>query len=152
MGQTRTVGRSCTGPLAKLVAGIVLITLTGCDYWPPALQTQIEQLKADLQTITAERARLEEQVATLSRARDEMQGQIDQLTRLNRERSSTIGELERALKVARASKSVPPASASAKHLKKSTAKAAPSKTSKKTSRPPAKKKSTRTGTYSKTIR
>ena len=36
------------------VAAITLVSvgLSGCDYWPPALQTQIEQLRSELQSAT----------------------------------------------------------------------------------------------------
>ena len=37
--------------------------LSGCDYWPPALQAEIEQLRTELQTITAEKSRLERQLS-----------------------------------------------------------------------------------------
>ena len=36
--------------------------LSGCDYWPPALQTQIEQLRSELQTVTMEKAQLQTQL------------------------------------------------------------------------------------------
>ncbi|MFO0773482.1 MAG: hypothetical protein U0172_02295 [Nitrospiraceae bacterium] len=95
-------------PMRRFAGFVVLVGMltTGCDYWPPALQTQIEQLKADLQTITAERARLEQQVLTNARAREELQSQVDQLMRSNRERTATIAELEHQLKQARAPKAV----------------------------------------------
>lgn len=138
------------------VVGVLLITLSGCDYWPPALQTQIEQLKADLQTITAERARLEQQVITLTRARDELQTQVDHLSRVNKERASTIGDLERALKSARDQK-VAPVKAAAKPVLKPVAKKPLGKTThatntKKSTRPTTKKKAEDHSVYYKTIR
>ncbi len=138
------------------VVGALLITLSGCDYWPPALQTQIEQLKADLQTITAERARMEQQVVTLTRARDELQIQVDQLSRVNKERASTIGDLERALKASRDHKAAP-VKAAAKPLLKPVAKKPVGKTThatgaKKSTRPTTKKKAEDHSVYYKTIR
>ncbi len=142
----------------QMAVGIILLGLSGCDYWPPALQTQIEQLKADLQTITAERARLEQQVVTLGRAREELQSQVDQLTRSNRERAATIAELEHALKASRAPKPVAASKPTAKPVTKSPAKTSV-KAGVKTSRPNAakkshtvKKKPAEAGTYYKTIR
>lgn len=138
------------------LAGLLLITLAGCDYWPPALQTQIEQLKADLQTITAERARLEQQVLTLTRARDELQTQVDHLSRVNKERATTIGELERSLKSARDHKAAPVKAAAKPALKpvakKSVGKTTPTSSTKKSARPTTKKKAEDHSVYYKTIR
>ena len=43
------------GNAAGLVIAVAM-TLSGCDYWPPALQTQIEQLRSELQAVTMEKA------------------------------------------------------------------------------------------------
>jgi outer membrane murein-binding lipoprotein Lpp len=52
--------------------GLVIVLaalLGGCDYWPPALQTQIEQLRSELQTLTMEKAQLQTQVTSLTKAK-----------------------------------------------------------------------------------
>lgn len=105
--------------------GILLLTMAGCDWWPPALQSQIEQLKTDLQTLTAERTRLEQQVSALSRAREDLQTRVDQLTQVNKERGAMIADLERSLKASRQQK-VSPVKASS--LKPKTGRTAKSKT------------------------
>lgn len=149
-------GRWIRGGRRVAAIGALLVGLAGCDYWPPALQTQIEQLKGDLQMITAERARLEQQVVTLGRAREELQAQVDQLTRSNRERAATIAELDHALKAARASKTA--AKPVAKAASKTAAKAPTKHTATKSTRTrPAPKSSTtkkkqESGTYYRTIR
>ena len=38
------------------------IGLSSCDYWPPALQAQIEQMQVEAQIATAERAKLQSQL------------------------------------------------------------------------------------------
>ena len=68
--------------------------LSGCDYWPPALQTQIEQLRSELQTVTMEKAQLQSQLASLAKAKDELQAQVDDLTRTNRDKSAMIASLQ----------------------------------------------------------
>jgi outer membrane murein-binding lipoprotein Lpp len=93
--------------MAPIGIGVLLLTVTGCDWWPPALQSQIEQLKTDLQTLTAERTRLEQQVSALSRAREDLQTRVDQLAQVNKERGATIADLERSLKAARQPKTAP---------------------------------------------
>lgn len=79
--------------LAVVVGG----GLNGCDYWPPALQTQIEQLKTELQTATMERAQLQNQLSAAVKAREELQARVDELTRLNREKTAMIATLEHSL-------------------------------------------------------
>ncbi len=79
-----------------LAAGMAL-TLTGCDYWPPALQAQIEQLKAEVQTAAAERANLDNQLKDAVKAKEEIQARLDELSRLNRELAGNIANLKQAL-------------------------------------------------------
>lgn len=77
------------GPVIVLAA-----MLGGCDYWPPALQTQIEQLRSELQTVTMEKAQLQTQMASLTKAKDDLQAQVDDLVRTNRDKSTMIASLQ----------------------------------------------------------
>ncbi len=79
-----------------LAAGMALM-LTGCDYWPPALQAQIEQLKAEVQTAAAERASLDNQLKDAVKAKEEIQSRLDELSRLNHELAGNIATLKQAL-------------------------------------------------------
>jgi chromosome segregation ATPase len=81
--------------------GLVL-SLTGCDYWPPALQAQIEQLRSETQTLTMEKTQLQAQVHDLSKAKQDMQAQIDDLSRMNREKTGMITSLQNQLDTMRA--------------------------------------------------
>ena len=77
--------------------GLVIVLaamLSGCDYWPPALQTQIEQLRSELQTVTMEKAQLQTQMASLSKTKDDLQAQVDDLVRTNRDKSTMIASLQ----------------------------------------------------------
>ncbi len=77
--------------------GLVIVLaamLGGCDYWPPALQTQIEQLRSELQTVTMEKAQLQTQMASLTKAKDDLQAQVDDLVRTNRDKSTMIASLQ----------------------------------------------------------
>jgi len=80
-----------------VIAGLALAGMTGCDYWPPALQAQIEQLKAETQAAAAERANLENQVKEAVRAKDDVQVRLDELTRLNRELAMNVSTLKQQL-------------------------------------------------------
>jgi DNA repair exonuclease SbcCD ATPase subunit len=80
-----------------LAAGCLLVGLSGCDYWPPALQAQIEQLKAEVQAAAAERATLDQQLKEALKAKDDLQARLDELTRLNRELAGNVATLKQAL-------------------------------------------------------
>ncbi|MFM8552171.1 MAG: hypothetical protein ACKOCD_07660 [Nitrospiraceae bacterium] len=112
-----------------LAAGMA-VALTGCDYWPPALQAQIEQLKAEVQTAAAERANLDNQVKDAVKAKEELQARLDELSRLNRELAANVANLKQALDAEREKTA---------KLGKSSSKAAP-KVATKPAPAPAKKK------------
>jgi len=81
--------------------GLLLVgtlALGGCEYWPPALQAQIEQLRIDLQATTTDRAKLESQLADATRTKDELQARAEDLSRSNREMSARVASLEQTVK------------------------------------------------------
>lgn len=83
-----------------LGVGLVLST-TGCDYWPPALQVQIEQLQSDMQTLMIEKTQLQAQVTDLSRIKQDLQTQLDELSRVNQEKTTIITDLQNQLQSVR---------------------------------------------------
>lgn len=128
------INRRVTGPLSAVLMLGLTLGMAGCDYWPPALQAQIEQLRSETQTLTMEKTQLQAQVNELSKTRQDMQTQIDDLGRLNREKTGMITSLQNQLDAlrAKAAKAMAPAKAPAK----TSAKLAP----KPAAKPPAKKK------------
>jgi len=86
----RRIGRWVGGVLALGLA----VGIAGCDYWPPALQTQIEQLQSELQAATAENVQLQNQVAAVTKAKDDLQTQVDDLSRAGRDKSVLIQSLQ----------------------------------------------------------
>ena len=79
----------------------VAMSLVGCDYWPPTLQDEIEQLRAEIQTLTMEKTQLQAQVVDLTRVKQELQGQTDDLSRTNREKGVIISGLQGQLETLR---------------------------------------------------
>ena len=77
------------------------VSLVGCDYWPPTLQDEIEQLRAEIQTLTMEKTQLQAQVVDLTRMKQELQGQMDDLSRTNREKGVIISGLQSQLETLR---------------------------------------------------
>lgn len=116
--------------------------LVGCDYWPPALQAEIEQLRAETQTMSIEKTQLQAQVIDLSKTKQELQGQIDELSRLNREKTGMITSLQNQLDAARARvlKAMNPKAPSHKTPAKPATKAATKPTSKNTAKASVNKK------------
>jgi outer membrane murein-binding lipoprotein Lpp len=128
--------------IGTVVGFSVLLGLVGCDYWPPALQAEIEQLRSETQTLTMEKNQLQAQVMELSRAKQELQGQLDELSRITREKTAIITGLQSQLEAARAKvlKTMTPKSSPHKAPAKSGAKAGPKNTPKpSTSTKPAQK-------------
>lgn len=113
-----------------------LLGLVGCDYWPPALQAEIEQLRSETQTLTIEKTQLQAQVTDLSRTKQELEGHVDQLTRINREKTGMLTSLQNQLDAARARalKGMTPKIPSHKKSVKPAMKAAAKPTSKNTAR------------------
>ena len=112
------------------VAAITIFSvgLSGCDYWPPALQTQIEQLRSELQSATVEKTLLQNQLASVTKVKDDLQVQVDDLARANRDKSSMINSLQNSLaaaqeRLAKSAKVATPKSGAAKPSAKVTQKA-----------------------------
>ena len=87
--------------LSTVFACGLLLSLVGCDYWPPALQAQIEQLRSETQTLAMEKAQLQGQVLDLSKAKQEYQSQMDELSRTNQEKTAMIMGLQKQLDTVR---------------------------------------------------
>jgi len=120
---------------AVLVAAAAM-ALAGCDYWPPALQAQIEQLRNEVKQAMTDRATLEEQLNTATKINHELQAKADELTRSNQALTARMATLDQALtaerqKMARmieaAKKGAPTAGIKAKASPKSGTKAAAKK-------------------------
>ena len=95
---TRTV--MARNLVAATAIAIVSVGLSGCDYWPPALQTQIEQLRSELQSVTLEKTQLQNQFASFAKVKDDLQAQVDDLSRANRDKSAMINGLQNSLAAA----------------------------------------------------
>ncbi|GKS56934.1 hypothetical protein YTPLAS18_04610 [Nitrospira sp.] len=84
----RRVGRAVVIPIAALV-------LTGCDYWPPALQSEIADLRAALHETMDERLRLSQELLELKNSHDAMRKEIEDKARANRELQRQVAQLSR---------------------------------------------------------
>ena len=87
--------------IAFAFGAALTVALTGCDYWPPALQAQIEQLRTEAQTTAADKALLQNQLNASNKAKEELQTRVEELTRVNKEKSAMLANLERALSAER---------------------------------------------------
>ena len=92
---------------------LVSVSVSGCDYWPPALQTQIEQLHSELQSATMEKAQLQSQLTSMAKVKDDLQTQVNDLSRASQDKSTMIASLQNGLaaaqeRLAKSAKSVAP--------------------------------------------
>lgn len=115
--------------LSVLLGAVFVMGLTGCDYWPPALQAQIEQLRSEAQTLAIENTQLQTQLSDLARSKQDLQSQIDDLSRMNREKTGMITSLQNQVDTLRA-----------KAIKAMAPKPAARTTAKPVPKPPVKKK------------
>ena len=95
-----TRSRRAVMGLSVLGVGAMLM-LTGCDFWPPALQAQIEQLHSEAQQAAADKALLQNQLNAANKAKEELQIRVEDLTRVNKEKSAMIANLEHTIAAAR---------------------------------------------------
>ena len=93
--------RSRRSVMGLCVLGVSSIVLTGCDFWPPALQAQIEQLHSEAQQAAADKALLQNQLNAANKAKEELQIRVEDLTRVNKEKSAMIASLEHTIAAAR---------------------------------------------------
>ncbi|ULA58028.1 MAG: conserved exported protein of unknown function [Nitrospira sp.] len=78
-----------------------MLLLAGCDFWPPALQAQIEQLHSEAQQAAADKALLQNQLNAANKAKEELQIRVEDLTRVNKEKSAMIASLEHTIAAAK---------------------------------------------------
>lgn len=100
--KTMTINTDSMRGLYTVLGCGLILGLVGCDYWPPALQAQIEQMRSETQTLTMEKTQLQAQVSDLSKAKQEVQRQMDDLSRMNREKTAMIMSLQKQLDGVRA--------------------------------------------------
>jgi chromosome segregation ATPase len=115
--------------------------LVGCDYWPPALQAEIEQLRSEAQTLTMEKTQLQAQITDISQSKQELQGQLDELSRISREKTGMITSLQNQLDAtrARALKAMAPKTSPHKNQAKPTRRTATKLSTKSTPKTPTSK-------------
>ena len=125
--------------IGTLVGFSFALGLMGCDYWPPALQAEIEQLRSETQTLAIEKSQLQAQVTDLTKIKQELQGQLDELSRINREKTGMITSLQNQLDTirARALKGMAPKAPAHKTPAKGTGRTATKPTSKSSPKVPA---------------
>ena len=92
--RTRVVG-------AIALAGC-LIGLSGCDYWPPALQQRIGELESKVKAAETEKSALLKRVVDVSKAADDCKAQSAQMVQAQNDMKTQIGQLQAALAGAQA--------------------------------------------------
>lgn len=75
--------------LVGLLAG-----LTGCDWWPPALQERIGQQEAQLKLLEAEKTRMQAKVTELNKAIDEARAQASKMEQDNAALQTQVDQLK----------------------------------------------------------
>ncbi len=92
--RTRMVG-------AIALAGC-LIGLSGCDYWPPALQQRIGDLEAKVKAAEADKSAMLKKVTDASKAADDCKAQSDQMAKTQADLKARVDQLQATLADAQA--------------------------------------------------
>ena len=80
----------------------ILVGLSGCDWWPPALQERIGAQEAKIKGIEAEKAAMQTKVAELMKATKEFEVQVAQVTQANVRLRAQVDQLAEALQATEA--------------------------------------------------
>lgn len=92
--------------IARVVGAIALagclIGLSGCDWWPPALQQQIGELDAKVKAAEAEKSAVLKKMADVSQAAEDCKAQSDQMVKTQADLKARVDQLQTALADAQA--------------------------------------------------
>lgn len=96
----------------RRVAGMLavvgcLTVLSGCDWWPPALQQRIGQQEAQVQALGKEKTALQGKVAELTKAVDDCKAQAAQSVKVQADLQAQVDQLKADLEAALAKKGKP---------------------------------------------
>jgi peptidoglycan hydrolase-like protein with peptidoglycan-binding domain len=85
-----------TASAKRQVLILVLLSLSGCDYWPPALHSQIEALRAELNDALDERQHLASENDGLRSEQESLQREVEGKARENDELRHRLAALSTA--------------------------------------------------------
>ena len=80
----------------------ILGGLSGCDWWPPALQERIGAQEVQIKVIEGERAALQTKVVALTKTTEALKAQAAQMAQANTQLRAQVDQLTAALEVERA--------------------------------------------------
>ena len=83
----------------KRVAGVVavigcVVMLSGCDWWPPALQQRIGTQEAQIKALGAEKTALQTKMADLTKAADDCKAQSAQAAKAQADLQAQVTHLQ----------------------------------------------------------
>jgi hypothetical protein len=105
-GRSANVEEGRMSDQARVVGAIALagclIVVSGCDWWPPALQQRIGELEANVQAAEAEKSALLKKAAEVSQAAEDCKAQSDQMAKAQVDLQARVDQLQAALADAQA--------------------------------------------------
>ena len=90
--------------VAMLAAVGCLTVLSGCDWWPPALQQRISQQETQVQTLGKEKTALQDKVVELTKTADDCKAQSAQGAKAQADLQAQVDQLKADLEAALAKK------------------------------------------------
>lgn len=98
-GQMSDKAKRMVGMLAAVGC---LALLSGCDWWPPALQQRIGQQETQIQNLGKEKTALQGKVTDLAKAADDCKAQSAQVAKAQADLQAQVDQLKAALEAAEA--------------------------------------------------
>jgi peptidoglycan hydrolase CwlO-like protein len=77
-----------------------VVTLSGCDWWPPALQQRIGTQEAQIKALGAEKTALQTKMADLTKAAEDCQAQSAQAAKVQADLQAQVAQLKADLETA----------------------------------------------------
>ncbi len=97
-----------TRRVAGMLAAVgCLVVLSGCDWWPPALQQRIGQQETQVKTLGAEKTALQGKVAELAKVVADCKAQSVQGAKVQADLQAQVAQLKADLEAALAKKVKP---------------------------------------------
>jgi outer membrane murein-binding lipoprotein Lpp len=97
---------------ARRVVGMLAVVgclgvLSGCDWWPPALQQRIGQQETQIKTLDAEKTALQSKVTELTKAADDCKAQSALAAKAQADLQTQVDQLKADLEAAMTKKGKP---------------------------------------------
>lgn len=84
--------------LLRLTGMAGALAVSGCDYWPPALQAQIEELETDNARLLERQTEIQQRLTDTRRDNESLKSEAEDLARRNQQLAARLQQAEQGLR------------------------------------------------------